>query len=428
MSTSVHDRNNIEGESTEINFKSHGMKNDLGILLMATAGMFLDGYQLSVISLAVLYMAPDLKLSQFQISLVLGSVILGTIIGTISIGYISDLFGRRKIYIYNLAFFLFFGIISILTSNLTLIIISRLLMGVSVGADYPVSNSYIAEMAPKEIRGKYLSFSNVAFVAGAVISMIVSIIVFGIKSINPDLGWRIMIGAGLIPAVFVLYLRMKMPESKMWEEKREKNGIIHIAKSMFKGKAGRFTILTAVIWFFYDMVIFGVSLFNPTLMNMIYGGNVTDLENAMFASLFLLVLLIASVILMMNVDRLGRKRTQFIGFLGIGIILFLLPSWYYNLVWLIILLIIVEIFNGFPSTTIGMFPAELAKTEFRASSYGFASMLGKIGALTGVLILGTELNPKNLWIFYLFGVFTLIIALLTLMLRETTNVELDSFY
>ncbi len=428
MSNSADQIDNIMNESYDKNFKSSGMRKDLGILLMATAGMFLDGYQLSVISLAVLYMAPVLRLSQFQVSLVLGSVILGTIIGTISIGYISDLFGRRKIYIYNLAFFLFFGLISILSSNLIIILIARLLMGVSVGADYPVSNSYIAEMAPKEIRGKYLSFSNVAFVAGAVASMIVSIIVFGIQSINPDLGWRIMIGAGLLPAIFVLYLRMKMPESKMWEERREKKGISHIAKSMFKGQAGKFTILTAVIWFFYDMVIFGVSLFNPTLMKMIYGKNVTDLENALLASLFLLVLLVASVILMMNVDRLGRKKTQFIGFMGIGLILFILPSWYYNLIWLIILLIAVEIFNGFPSTTIGMFPAELAKTEFRASSYGFASMLGKIGALTGVLILGTELNPKNLWIFYVFGVFTIVIAALTLMLKETSNLELDSFY
>lgn len=82
------------------------------LLFMAAAGVYLDGYQLSVIALAVLLMVPDLNLTTFQESLVLGAVILGTIIGTVVVGYLADLFGRRRIYIYNLAFFLAFGLIS----------------------------------------------------------------------------------------------------------------------------------------------------------------------------------------------------------------------------------------------------------------------------------------------------------------------------
>lgn len=120
---------------------------------MATAGMYLDGYQLSVIALAALLMVPDMKLSTFQESLILGAVILGTIIGTVVVGYLADLFGRRRIYIFNLTFFLLFGIISVMTSNFLVIVISRILMGTAVGADYPVSNSYIAEMAPTSVRG-----------------------------------------------------------------------------------------------------------------------------------------------------------------------------------------------------------------------------------------------------------------------------------
>jgi len=402
-------------------------KFPLRILLMATAGMYLDGYQLSVIALAALLMVPDMKLSTFQESLILGAVILGTIIGTVVVGYLADLFGRRRIYILNLAFFLLFGIISVMTSNFLVIVISRILMGIAVGADYPVSNSYIAEMAPTSVRGKYLSFSNVAFVLGSISSIIVALIIFSLD-ISSNLGWQLMIGIGLIPAAIVLYMRLSMPESKRWENIKGEIVGTKIIKGMFTGLGGKFTLLTSLLWFLYDMVIYGISLFTPTIIKIIYGSNVPNTENAIFSSIFLFVLLASSVILMFIVDRTGRKILQVIGFMGIGILLLFLPSVYYHLLALVVLLMVIEFFNGFPSTTIGIFPAELSKTEFRASAYGFASMMGKIGALAGVIILGSTLGPSSLKIFMAFGVVMIIAALISLLLKDTTNMDLDELY
>ncbi|MGC8619421.1 MAG: MFS transporter [Thermoplasmata archaeon] len=398
------------------------------LLFMAAAGVYLDGYQLSVIALAVLLMVPDLHLSTFQESLVLGAVILGTIIGTISIGYLADLFGRRRIYIYNLAFFLLFGLISVLTSNFWVIIISRVLMGISVGADYPVSNSYIAEMAPKEVRGKYLSFSNVAFSLGSVTSIIVALIFFALN-ISADLGWRFMIGIGLIPAAVVLYMRLSMPESFRWENVKGRVAGTKIVKDMFTGLGGKFTLLNALIWFLYDMVIYGVSLFVPTILKIIYGSNVPNVENAIFSSIFLIVLLGSSILVMFIVDQTGRKIIQIIGFVGIGLFMILVPMAYSSLISLVMFLVIIEFFNGFSGTTVGMFPAELAKTEFRASAYGFASMMGKIGALVGVLILGSsEIGTSSLKMFIIFGVLMILSAILSLLLVDTTHMDLDELY
>ncbi|MGC8565727.1 MAG: MFS transporter [Thermoplasmata archaeon] len=397
------------------------------LLFMAAAGVYLDGYQLSVIALAVLLMVPDLHLTTFQESLVIGAVILGTIIGTIFVGYLSDLFGRRRIYIYNLAFFLLFGLISILTSNFLVIIISRVLMGIAVGADYPVSNSYIAEIAPKEVRGKYLSFSNVAFVLGSVSSILVALLFFAIN-LPADWGWRFMIGIGLIPAAIVLYMRLSMPESYRWENVKGKVVGTKIIKDMFTGLGGKFTILTAVIWFLYDMVIYGISLFTPTILKMIYGPNVPNFENALFSSIFLVALLGSSLLVMFIVDQTGRKILQILGFAGLGIFLVMIPIAYNSLISLVMFLVILEFFNGFPGTTVGMFPAELSKTEFRASAYGFASMMGKIGALAGVIILGSTIGPSSLNIFVIFGVIMFIAAILSLFLVDTTNMDLDELY
>lgn len=406
----------------------HGKKvSPVRLLFMAAAGVYLDGYQLSVIALAVLLMVPDLNLTTFQESLVLGSVILGTIIGTVVVGYLADLFGRRRIYIYNLAFFLLFGLISVLTSNFWVIIISRVLMGIAVGADYPVSNSYIAEMAPREVRGRFLAFSNVAFVLGSVSSILVALLFFGLN-LPADLGWRFMIGLGLIPAAIVLYMRLSMPESFRWENVKGKVVGTRIIKDMFTGLGGKFTLLTATIWFLYDMVIYGVSLFTPTILKMIYGPDVPNFENALFSSLFLIVLLGSSILVMFIVDQTGRKVLQILGFVGIGIFLVVIPWVFNSLVSLVMFLVIIEFFNGFPGTTIGMFPAELSKTEFRASAYGFASMMGKIGALAGVFILGSTISPQNLHIFVIFGVIMFIAAGLSLILVDPTNMDLDELY
>ncbi|MGC8687062.1 MAG: MFS transporter [Thermoplasmata archaeon] len=395
---------------------------------MAAAGVYLDGYQLSVIALAVLLMVPDLHMTIFQESLVIGAVILGTIIGTIVIGYLADLFGRRRIYIYNLAFFLVFGLISVLTSNFWLIVITRVLMGISVGADYPVSNSYIAEMAPREVRGKYLSFSNVAFVLGSVTSIVVSLLFFAIN-ISPDLGWRFMIGIGLIPAAIVLYMRLSMPESYRWENVKGRIAGTKIVKDMFTGLGGKFTLLTALIWFLYDMVIYGISLFVPTILKIIYGSNVPNFKNALFSSIFLFVLLGSSVLVMFIVDQTGRKILQILGFVGLGIFLILIPMAYSSLISMVMFLVILEFFNGFSGTTVGMFPAELSKTDFRASAYGFASMMGKIGALVGVLILGSStIGRSSIQIFTIFGVLMFISALLSLLLVDTTHMDLDELY
>ena len=392
------------------------------LLLMSSAGMFLDGYQLTVVALAILIMKPDLGLSDFGASLMIDSLILGTIIGAVSVGYLADRFGRRRIYMYNLLFFLIFGIASVATFNFILIVVFRVMMGIAVGADYPVSNSYIAEMAPEKLRGKFLSFSSVAFVIGALSSSLVAALFFYLNF--PDSSWRYMIGIGLIPAAVVLVLRLSMPESEKWEKVRRvrKKGTV---RAMFRGKSAKFTILTSVIWFIYDMGAFGIGLLVPSLLqssNLI--GNYY--ENAIVTSAFLVIGLISGVIVIMLVERIGRKSIQMLGFLGMGISLILIPYTFFT--FLIVILAFAEFSNGWPSATVGIFPAELASTEFRSSAYGLAATIGKLGAVAGVLIIGNSINPSSFYIFTIFGLVMFSAIIMTLFLRETGKLKLDEMF
>ncbi len=385
---------------------------------MSSAGMLLDGYQLTVIALAILIMKPSLSLTSFQSSLLIDSLILGTIVGAVTVGYLSDLFGRKRIYMFNLLFFTVFGLASIVTSSVNLIVVFRILMGISIGADYPVSNSYIAEMAPEGFRGKFLSFSAVAFVIGAVSSALVAFIFFYIHA--PDSSWRYLIGIGLIPAVIVLIMRFSMPESRMWKDSKASGKSVRV-RGMFNGSSGKFTILTSVVWFIYDMGAFGVGLLVPTILSL--SGLKSNSDNALITTFFLIIGLIGGIIVIMLIDRLGRKNLQIVGFLAMGITLMLIPEFFFTA--LISVLAIAEFSNSFPAATVGIFPAELATTNFRSSAYGLAATTGKFGAVVGVLLIGSQVTGSNLHMFIIFGIVMLIGMVLTLLLPETRNIKLD---
>lgn len=80
------------------------------LLLLSSAGMFLDGYSLTIIAFSIILIDPYFHLSASGSALVIGSVIIGSIIGAVLIGKLGDLFGRRSVYIANMAIFIVFGL------------------------------------------------------------------------------------------------------------------------------------------------------------------------------------------------------------------------------------------------------------------------------------------------------------------------------
>ena len=71
-------------------------------LLLSSAGMFLDGYSLTVIAFAIILINPYFSLNALESGLIIASVVFGSIIGALLIGYFSDIFGRKSVYILNM--------------------------------------------------------------------------------------------------------------------------------------------------------------------------------------------------------------------------------------------------------------------------------------------------------------------------------------
>ena len=391
------------------------MKNSVNkITILSSFGMLLDGYQLTVIAFAVILIQNYIPLSSLEYGLIIASVIIGAIIGTIMVGYISDLFGRRRIYLSTLIFFIIFDLISVFSVNFIMLFISRVLLGIVLGAEYPVANSYIAEVTPDEKRGFYLAMATVFFSIGSISSAIVAIFMFPLG----NLGWRLMLGIAVIPAIIVEFMRFSLPESKMWEQKKEKTKFFE----MFSKKYYRNIVIAALIWFLYDIVAYGLSLTLPTILKL--GHFVTNVDNAIVTTFFLIIGIISGIFVMMKVDKYGRKGIQITGFLFMAALFLVLPHFYY-LAGIIVIVSFLELFNSFDGATVGIIPAEVTVTEFRGTSYGFSSMMGKIGAVIGVIAMSLLIHGKNYFDAYYFLAAIMVVAiLLTLLLPETKNMVL----
>src|SRR3954462_7379295 len=138
----------------------------VGVAAVAAIGGFLFGYDTGVISGALLLIKDDLHASPFEQSAVIGSLLLGAVAGAILSGYLARRIGRRPTKIISGCIFAAAAIWSALAPDVWTLIVSRFVLGISVGTASFVSPMYIGELVPKRIRGGLVSFNQLMITIG----------------------------------------------------------------------------------------------------------------------------------------------------------------------------------------------------------------------------------------------------------------------
>ncbi|KAF8850185.1 MFS general substrate transporter [Acephala macrosclerotiorum] len=218
-------------------------RGDLTLYSITGVGFFLDSYDLFIINL----MSPIWQYEYWNGKyppLLRGAVNaasnIGNIIGQISFGFLGDAFGRKFVYGKELIICIIGTILvislpnSIPTPTLKMIWIFcfRLLMGVGIGGDYPMSASIVSERSHLHSRRRLLAwiFSNQGW--GTLTGSVATIIILSCfrKAIKDeaqynqlDAVWRIQMGIALVPAFATLIPRLRMPEGKKYIESQELN-------------------------------------------------------------------------------------------------------------------------------------------------------------------------------------------------------------
>lgn len=188
------------------------------ISVIAAIGGLLFGYDTAVIAGAIGSIQTIFDLSPALTGWAASSAIWGCMIGVIFAGFLSDKFGRKKVLILSAILFFISAVGSSIPNNLTQFVLARLIGGVGVGIASMLSPMYISEIAPAKIRGTLVTLYQLAIVIGINLVYYINLQIAssGDAQWNLDIGWRIMLGSEVIPALLFIILLFFIPESPRW--------------------------------------------------------------------------------------------------------------------------------------------------------------------------------------------------------------------
>ncbi|MGE7904374.1 MFS transporter [Peribacillus sp. NPDC094092] len=411
-----------------------------------SGGAFIDGYIIGIIAVALAVLQPQFDMSLTTVGLVGMAALVGMFFGGVLGGYLTDLIGRKTMFILDLVVFVIASVLQYFAQDPMQLIILRFILGLAVGADYPIAGTYMAEFAPKKNRGALLGGLVALWYVGYGVSYLVG---YFMLELGED-SWRWMLASSALPAIIILLARLKMPESPLWlaskGREKEAKGIVQgifgknvvLPESfeaeektsfmdMFKNGYGKWTIFIALFWTLQVAPSFAIATYIPEVLGL-FGfadGNKEYLGSAIM-SLFYIVGLFPALYL---VEKVGRRPVLIWPFLVSAIILTTLgltSSWHMSFAFTIMLFVIYGIFNTGMSIHQWIYPNELFPTKIRGTALGFGTGVSRIGSSLSTFLFPVILSKYGLGatLYICAGLFFIGFLVSLVMAPETRNMSL----
>ncbi|MDX1900390.1 MAG: sugar porter family MFS transporter [Gammaproteobacteria bacterium] len=180
------------------------------VACFVSLGGILYGYDMGVISGALLFMQKDIPLTEMQTGCIVGAVLGGGLIGTLLSGPIGDLLGRRLLILLSGVVFLLGISFILLATDFYGLLAARLFLGVGVGVVAVAVPLYVAEMVPDQDRGRYVTFFQLLLTIGILLAYCVDLFF-------SDTGnWRAMFAVLIVPSLILFVGSFFLPETPRW--------------------------------------------------------------------------------------------------------------------------------------------------------------------------------------------------------------------
>jgi MFS family permease len=184
----------------------------LKIMFVSGMGFFTDAYDLFVIGVVVALLKEQWTLSTTQVSLLNSATLAASAVGALIFGRVADIMGRKKIYGFEVLILAAGAIASAFAPNFTFLLVSRIVLGIGIGGDYPVSATIMSEYSGKRSRGRMVGLVFAMQGAGLIVGPLLASILLA-SGISTNLTWRLLLAAGAIPGLAVFYLRRQIHET-----------------------------------------------------------------------------------------------------------------------------------------------------------------------------------------------------------------------
>ena len=425
--------------------------NRLHWRMVITAGMgfFTDAYDLFVIGVVTTLLMPLWQLTSGQIALLNSASLASAAFGSMIFGWFADKWGRKKMYGVEV-FILFIGaLLSAFSPSFVWILISRIIVGIGIGGDYPTSAVVASEYANRKNRGFLVLLVFAMQAVGLIVGPLFASLLMICHIPHPYV-WRILLAFGALPAASVFYLRRKIEETPRFLLSNQsplqvsrvvsdlaghKDEIMATAVSMpeklFSSKWLKCLLGTAGAWFLLDVALYGNGVSSVLIINAV-SPHASLLKHILLSALIFLCFAVPGYFFAaMYVDKIGRKSLQIIGFMIMTLCYLLIasiPSIRKTLSLFIGLFGASFFFINFgPNATTFLIPSEIYPTRIRARAHGLSAAIGKAGAFIGAFFLPLILKNMGLpftmvfaAIASLFGIF------LTFLVPEMKEISLEA--
>ena len=411
-------------------------------MLWGSGGPFLDGYVLVIIGVALEQLTPLLHLDAEWIGLLGAATLVGLFVGTSLFGYISDKVGRRKMFLVDI---IAIGLISIATMFVTSpveLLVMRVLIGIVIGADYPIATSMITEFSNTRQRAFAVGFIAAMWYVGATCANLVGYLLY-----NVDGGWRWMLGSAFIPCVLILIGRFDLPESPRWllrkgrvaeceqmmlklfgepvvfdEEPQQQTRFMQL----FSKRHFAFVLFVGVIWTCQVIPMFAIYTFGPQIVGLLGwdSGQSATLGNVVISLFFML----GCVPAMYWLNKMGRRPLLIGSFAIMTLALAVLGVTSNPGVLLVVIAFSVyAFFSGGLGILQWLYPNELFPTDIRASAVGVIMSISRIGTVISTWALPLFITRYGISMVMLIGAFISLIGLVVSIIfaPETRDLSLS---
>src|ERR1700730_16913762 len=323
------------------------------LAVLACVGGCLFGYDTSNIGSALGFI--PYHLSSFWTGYLVAGASLGAGAGALIAGPLTDHFGRKTLLVTDAAIYAIGALLSAFTVNAFMLLSSRTLIGLAIGADSAIATAYIAEFAPRGRRGQLSIIQQWMITVGILVSYLLAVVILLALPDNAgNLDWRLILGIGAIPAIVAVALRSRMPESPRWLMLHERYadtakafGLLGMEVSEAEAKqaaaelaqveqarrrktawtAGVRRALIVVCVFFIFQQISGINVpfyYGPTLLGSYFSGGTSTAISTATAGVEVTAILgavnvIATYFAFRWIDKVGRRPLAIWGYAGMAV-------------------------------------------------------------------------------------------------------------
>jgi MFS family permease len=273
-----------------------------------------DFYNLIVIAFLLVPIQTSLNISLPQTGLIVAMTLAASVLGGILFGWVGDKVGRKKALLWTLLLLAVGSVLSALAWDFASLLAFRIITGIGVGGEWGAGMVLLNEVWDNRRRGVGSSVVQAMSSAGTAMASIAATL--ALTYFDATTAWRMALGVGGLPLLLMLFVRAKMPESRLWLEyqRRSRAGELPTEKlaesspliEIFKGASLKYFLVGMVIAGGYIINYQSISIFMPTLMTRDLGTSLPALRSLtlIFAAVSAVGMIAAGYVS----DTFGRRR------------------------------------------------------------------------------------------------------------------------